>query len=52
MIKVGEMRKVGFSIEGLEVKTLLKKICFIYTYTVYLESLRHVDYKNRKSFLF
>ncbi len=46
MIKVGEMRKVGFSIERLSILTLNN------IFHIYLERLRHVDYKNRKSFLF
>ncbi len=31
MIKVGEMRKVGFSIEGFRGLNVIKKICFIYS---------------------
>ncbi len=46
MIKVGEMRKVAFSIEGLRKRNLKNML------HLYLESLRHLNYKNRKFFLF
>ena len=50
MIKVGEMRKVGFSIEGLSIydKCHLNNIFHI---KLHLESLRPVDYKNREFFI-